>query len=398
MPAVHTFPEITGIIFICAAFISHYTIDISLSLLNFRNHISKIELKSNITIQNIGLMIMMSALPLILYKLYLQIGYVKNYGYLTLFNGEMNKNVKFPFWTTGSGTLFVIGFLMVLMSYPQRKIFLLSGILYIIFAFTQAFKGSRELFVVSIISIFYFYSKLYKRKISIKVIIGLFMFIIVFSIGIGNFRVGKKQNRNIPVYITIMNFLYSQGTTIGVPLTIIDRYGKLPYHPFPFIFSWPLRPLFNLLYPNPLGTNGEHSKIDLEKHNRLSSITISEISSSAYMKGYGYGGSFLAEMYDCGKFFGVIFWSIMLALLLYKTETGLAKSNMMIPMNWLIVYSIIYLPRNYFFDFLRDGIVYLPFLCIFLLFIKFIIPEKIFHFYVNKNNILYHIKTGRNSL
>ena len=37
------------------------------------------------------------------------------------------------------------------------------------------------------------------------------------------------------------------------------------------------------------------------------------LSPSTYLKGGGLGGAFLGEAYDCGGFFGIIFWSIVIS-------------------------------------------------------------------------------------
>jgi oligosaccharide repeat unit polymerase len=378
-PAPYTFSKKTGFIFLCVIFLSHYILDIVYAMLHFKKIKKECMRRNYKNLQRIGFLLMILAFPLMIYRSYLQISYVLNYGYLSIYTGAMNENV--PFLVSISGGIVRIGFLMILITNPSKKIFFVSALIYLTYALSVSLRGSRELLVTSMITMFYFYTKTYKKTIKLKTVFGILLFVVFFSIIIGNFRSGTKTNNNDSLGNLLTLFFYQQGTTIVVPLTVIEKYGDLPYHKYPFIFSRPIRPLLGMIYSNRSTTNlGFRSarNIELEKLNSLSSITTNELSPKMHLSGGGNGGSFLAEMYDCGGFIGVIFWSIMLACLINNVEKRMLRKSFLMPIYWFVVYSVIYLPRNFFFNFIHDGFIFLVPLFLFLVFLGFIFyPKKI---------------------
>jgi oligosaccharide repeat unit polymerase len=222
---------------------------------------------------------------------------------------------------------------------------IICSVLFLGYALFDSLKGQRTLFLVTLITILYFYSKIYKKKFSMKSVFWLILIVIVFSIFMENFRFNRKTNK-ININDLVVTFLYGQGISIVVPAIIIEDGDNLKFHNYPFIFSQLLRPYFNMVYP----VTGQ-SETRLKKYNLINDITTYRWAPRNYYVGYGLGGSFLGEMYDCGGVLGIIFWSWILALLMRIIEANLYRNTICVIVFWWIVSSIVWLPRSRFFDY-----------------------------------------------
>jgi hypothetical protein len=342
-PASHYFSDKVGVIFISVVFISHYIIDCVICchpLPAGKND----TLRHSPFFEYWGFIFMFYSFPFIIYKLYLSLLYVRQYGYLAMYSGQYPE-INLPIWTSGSGTIFLIGYLMVLCSYPSRRKYIFASVIFLLYSLMGSLKGARGEFITYVITVIYIYQKFYHKKVSLYKIIIVLSFIIVFSIVIGSSREKSGNNSDgIAPDNLLAYFLYGQGNSIGSPLTVIEASGQFKNQQFPFIFSQLVYPYFSILYPN----KGQTQNL-LEKYNDLGSITTHYLSPTAYFNGFGVGRTFIAEMYDFGGFFGVIFWSIILALLILKTEKGFLYNRWCVIFYFGVIKTIIYLPRNVFF-------------------------------------------------
>jgi oligosaccharide repeat unit polymerase len=355
-PISYYFSDKVGIIFISVIFISHYIID-GVICYHPLPMIKSNALQHSPFFEYWGFIFMLYSFPFIIYKLYLRLLYVKEYGYLAIYSGRYPE-IDLPIWTKGSGTIFLIGYLMVLCSYPSNKKYILASVIFLLYSLVGSLRGGRGEFITYIITVIYIYYKFYHKKISLNKIIIVFLFITVFSILIGTSREEPTKN-NIKINDLVEYFFYNQGNSIGSPLAVIETSGKFKNHSFSFIFSPVFYPYFSFLYPN----RGQ-TQILLEKYNDLGSITTHYLSPTAYFNGNGVGRTFIAEMYDFGGLFGIIFWSVILALLILKTENDFLRNRWCIIFYFGVIKTIIYLPRNVFFVFLETipylvGIIFL---------------------------------------
>jgi hypothetical protein len=368
-PASHYFSEKVGVIFISVVFISHYIIDCVIfyhPLPAWKND----KLRHSRFFEYWGFVFMFYSFPFIIYKLYLGLLHVTRYGYLAIYSG-LYPEIDLPVWTRGSGTIFLIGYLMVLCSYPPSKKYIFASIIFLLYSLMGSLRGARGEFITYVITVIYIYQKFYHKKISLYKIIIVFSFIVIFSIIIGTSReTSKSNNGTTQLNNLITYFFYNQGNSIGSPLTVIETSGQFKNHRFPFIFSQLVYPYFSILYPNKGQT-----QILLEKYNDLGSITTHYLSPGAYSNGYGVGRTFIAEMYDFGGFLGVILWSIMLALLILKTEKSFLRNRWCVVFYFGVIKTIIYLPRNVFFVFL-EMIPYLAVIIFLRIFIRSLKTDK----------------------
>jgi hypothetical protein len=133
-PVIFTVSEKTGLTFICIAFLSHYIMDI-VFVKNYRP--AKNMLVHYPKMGRFGLVMMLCAFPFILLKLMLIYRFVRENGYLSIYNGELSE-LTFPFWMSGSGTLFILGYFFVLFSYPDKKVYIISSSLFLIYSLADS--------------------------------------------------------------------------------------------------------------------------------------------------------------------------------------------------------------------------------------------------------------------
>jgi oligosaccharide repeat unit polymerase len=363
---VRNFKNNTGFILICICFLSHYVMDMIYIFSVFRKRRIIKEIKHNNIVQSIGLVVMFVVFPVILYKFYIQFMYIRSHGYEVLYNGNMLENVSMPVWTFGSVSLFTFGYLLVLVSRPSKRFFLLSSVLYLGAMLFDSLKGQRSVFLTSVITVIFFYRKLYPgKKISLKLIVSLFLLLVSFSVFITTLRSNTKLSR-MDVKTLVFGLFYSQGVSIVLPLIIIEDGDTLKYHSYPFIFS----PLFYRYYQTVYPTTAWQSVIKLKRYNGLHDIASYKWTPKGYLNGNGLGSAFLAEMYDCGGILGIIFWSAVAALVFNFIERFLLKNIVCVVMFWFLIKSITYLPRNRFFGSFFDPhlIVFLPILIMIVVF------------------------------
>ena len=367
MPVDFTFSDETGVVFILISFFAFYICDIVFSLNTKKELIIKCNFRHSGNLQNIGILIIIMMMPLLLYKLNMQLQFVRERGYLSIYNGEL-AGLSYPIWTRGSGTLLIIGYMLFLMSYPRKKIFILVSLLYLFNSFFTSLQGARSVFLIETIVVLYLYSRFYNVKINIGGLIVLFLGIILFSIMIAYSRV----NRSVDSILAINNLFYSQGNTIGVPLAIIENKDNIEYRRFPFIFSSIAEPYFSFIY------GGDASlKTTLENFNHIGRITAHKLHAQSYFLGHGMGGSFLAEMYDFGGVFGIILWSVIFAFIISVIEKYFLFRQSLIPFFYFLIGTYIYLPRGSFFGFINNMHYIFLLFVIFYIFEFLIFPKKL---------------------
>jgi hypothetical protein len=364
-PVIFTVKEKTGIIFICIAFLSHYIMDII-----FVKHYkpAKNTLMHYPKMGKLGLAMMLCTFPVILLKLMLIYRFVRENGYLSIYNGKLSELI-FPIWMRGSGTLFILGYFFVLFSYPNKNVYLISSSLFLIYSLADSLKGGRTAILTATIITLYMYSKLYTLKIKLKSIVIIVLFFLIFSSALGQLRTISKIEKVSAKDLVL--FALSGGSSSVVMLGI-EYQDDLKYRHYPYIFSALVYPIQRYLHPS----SGQDD-VSLKYYNFLGSELMHKLSPSLYYSGTGFGESLLSQMYDAGKFPGIIFWSLLSAFLFLLTDRFIVLKNLYIPLCWIIAKSVPMLPRNPLFAF-AGNIYFVIIFFIFLLLLNFVFfPKKI---------------------
>lgn len=374
-PVYYKYSKDSGLILLIISFISQFVLHIYMTVRTSNkktvNEMNK--LSHNEKLQNVALFFFCLSFPFILVKEIVAFEYLKNFGYLFLYSGKFS--IDYPVWTKGSGTIFYLSFLFLLVSRPSKMIFKITSSFFIGYLFIDALKGGRASFVCGAASILYFYNKFYPREIKIRQLFLVFALLMSVALFIGQTR-DTRNTTNIQIDAkTIVNFFNSQNVSIAVPLSVIEWKEKIKeYKHYPFIFTELFTPIYNLKYTDMSTPNIERIK----SKNEMEGIVSYIYSSKMYLKGWGLGAAFLAEAYDFCGLIGIVFWSFVLGFVIQTTEQKITQKNTYIFIAWFVVNSILFLPRGHFFAFVTSAYKY----CIFAVFICtligiFFYPKKI---------------------
>ena len=336
-----------GIKFLICSILLTYIMHISYFLAYKKRKSFTPIVKHDLAFEKAGILIMLIFLFPSLVKLYIQLMYIKKFGYLALFAGDLS-DIKYPIWTTGANLIFITGFSIFVAANPSKKKFIIYSIIFFLLMAFNGAKGQRGILIAPLVALLYWFTQKYNVKIKIGTLILIFVLIVGITYSLGTIRnsygeKNKTNTTNINVIDLISNVLYTQTTSRAVPMIIIE--GELPYHNYPFIFSPLLTYLTRFIYPS----KGQ-DEVSLQKYNDISSITLFSVSPSAYYKGKGYGGAFLAEAYDCGGYIGIVFWGIILSVFIaFCDYSKLNINNNYLPFLFLFLLNFAMLPRNRLF-------------------------------------------------
>ncbi|MBO4858769.1 MAG: O-antigen polysaccharide polymerase Wzy [Treponema sp.] len=315
----------------------------------------------------IGMVIMYIFIIPLVYKIILQIQNQKAFSDYAIANfTQHNRKVSFPWWTKGSGTFFYIGFLLFLYSFPSSKKVKFGYFLYFIMMLTTALKGGRAFFFTYLLCIPLIMKKLYRKTLSRMQIVILFFVLCGGAIFLGNFR------SNLSMQVKkgeLLNFLYGQTTTMGVPYVYINNNGDIPYRHYPFILTNIIRPIqfhFRSINLNPI----DYMKVS----NNYGLITLYMLNPYAVETGGGLGLNFLTEAYDFFGFIGVVLWSFILALIIKYLDKKRYnnKNRTTFIVDFFIYQYVLFLPRHSFFGIVSE--------------LKYIILFFVVYFFLEERN------------
>ena len=304
-----------------------------ISIQNEENLALKVKLESRPFFTQIGVFLFIVSLPGILYKMLLQLRLILKVGYEAYYTGVL-KDIDYPFFTKGSGTIMTIGFLLFLISIPSKKKFLSVSSLYLFVKLIDSFKGARSVFLTQLLFIMWYYYKVYGTKIKFSTIIKLGTFTMIFSQVLVSIR--SKKIFSLDLINGIFSFLHSQGVSYLVLGYIIDfKSYVLESKTYPYIFQG----IFGFS-PQSLET--------LKNTNSLADRLTYHLNPSAYLKGEGIGSNYIAEFYDLG-YIWLILGSVLLGYIIIKYERYVTKSRFLLLTSIYFIPNLFYIPRGSFF-------------------------------------------------
>jgi hypothetical protein len=213
------------------------------------------------------------------------------------------------------------------------------------------------------------YTKFYTLKIKLKLIVIILLFFLIFSFVLGQFRITSKVEK---INVGDLVLFALGGGSSSVVMLGIEYQDDLEYRQYPYIFSPFVYPIQRYLHPS----SGQDD-ISLKYYNFPGGEFMHKLSPSLYYSGVGFGDALLLQIYDSGKFLGIIFWSFLIAYLFLLTDRFIVLRNPYIPLCWIIARSTPVLPRNPLFAFVGN-IYFVIIFFTFILLINFVFfPKKI---------------------
>ncbi|GAA0708705.1 O-antigen polysaccharide polymerase Wzy family protein [Paraclostridium ghonii] len=248
---------------------------------------------------------------------------------------------------------------------PTKRKSIIPISLYIIEGGIAAIGGRRSMFMLNILIIFIYYitrnalASNYKEKWFKKFewtisLVSLPLIISAMTI-IGEIRASYSSRQGInSILENILEFFYSQGVSVNlIGYTEVYRQslpsGKIyTFGPImEFINNSIIRKLNGL--PELTGQSVERA-VDGFLYSQALPYLIMPV---AYLKGYGYGSSFVAENFADLSYFGVVIGSVFYGVLIYMLTNMLKSSNfIVVTFTLLMVRAILFAPRAAYLSFI----------------------------------------------
>ncbi|WP_068268338.1 O-antigen polysaccharide polymerase Wzy [Caviibacter abscessus] len=304
--------------------------------LGFLIFVNTNDIKFNFTISRnervikISKLIFLISMPMLVIKLLIQFRYILSLGYSAYYTGVL-KNIEYPIYTMGSGTLMTIAFILFLTAIPTKNEFKIYSTIYLLVKFVDSLKGARAIFLTQLLFILWLYKRQYGIKINFKYMLKLFSFVAIFSQILVNFR--EKTIFSFKLIQGFLDFLFSQGVSYLVLGYTIDIHEKIPNKPYI------LQGLF--------GFKGQGFEA-LNTTNSLADVLTYNLDKVSYLKGEGIGSSFIAESYLLG-YVAMILIFILLGYFITYYETKVGQNRYLLMLSVYIVPNIFYIPRGSLF-------------------------------------------------
>jgi len=348
-PKKHCFNFDTGVLFLIYSSFFLFILDCTYYFFVNKKSIFPIHEKNLLEnrrqqVGKIAFGILLITFPIVLYRALVISLYILQKGYLVVILEGIDESV-FPSWTNGVSGIFLIAFYVVIICNPSRKIFLYSCIFYCINVFVKGLGGNRGAFLYDFFTIIVLYLSLYKtKKVNVRTILLLFIFCFSFAFLIGETREDTSENKEVVLRENFLfDFIAGQTNTRAIPFVIIEN--QIPYHNYPFIFS----PIIS-----GSGDNDKSRSSQIKNYNNINRLTLYSISPKAVYNGNGLGGAIIGEFIDCFGFFGVIFWTYILGIMIAFLDKIKYVNSFLLPFICIMMQNMFHNPRGYFFSFLSN--------------------------------------------
>ena len=342
-PITYTLPDDVGRTFIIVCVVCVYVMHLTYCLCKKSKIKREINYETRPDFVRCGKIIMLVFLIPLLAKIYIQVSYIRAHGYLSMYaeQGEF----EFPFWVSGAFTFFISGFVLFLSGKPEKKELIKWSAFYFVVFSLSSLRGQRGPILSLLLFLLCLFVKKFSLRIKIRHLLMLLVVVIAFTYSLGNLRKsygGNQSTKKSKINISAVaeSVLYSQTTTRAIPLLIIN--GDVDYHPYPFIFTPITLPFSRMIWPEE-----NRTEISGQKYNIMGRTLLYNVSKRAYLQGYGYGGAFIGEAYDCGGFIGLVFWSIFLAYICaFLDFSDFMLSPKVLPLVFLFLFDFGMLTRE----------------------------------------------------
>lgn len=217
---------------------------------------------------------------------------LKNYGYFAIYSGNFN----LPLLVRVLDDFFYIGFFMIMVNKPSKKVAYSLSLFFILMYSTYILTGMRAEFLLIVLTVVWLLAFLYKINVSIKTLL-LLLFAIVFM---SQLNIFYKYNMSLDsVDITFLTrFFNDQGVTLCV-LGYIIEFEDFFIDSVSDGFRHIISPFVNffLLLTGQLGGKTEY-RVDTVYSigDRLTYY----LNPETYLAGGGTGSTFVAELYTLG--------------------------------------------------------------------------------------------------
>lgn len=254
--------------------------------------VKKIENKSveNQNLEKITIATAFILAPLVFFKLYKELIFIKEIGYLGVYLGRL-RELNFSYIIRISTTLFTYNYYIFLLARPKYKNFKILTILFLIISLMEALKGGRMSLIVRILLIIWYLVTIYKKKIKFISIFFLGVFIFSLSFLIETLRNNKKIEMS-SIVNKLGEFLYGQGVSVILIGFYKDFKDKIPNKLY--LFS-PITDLVSQIKNYKIYSLGQSDKL-IEVSSDFGQNMSYFLNKQVYLDGMGLGSNYMAEL------------------------------------------------------------------------------------------------------
>lgn len=289
-----------------------------------------------------------------------QYQFVQSNGYPALYS---DYHTSYPFWFEKISQMNITAFLMYLATLPRKKDAMVPLVMFLTYTILSLSAGPRSTFMLNFLMIFAYMvlrDKIDKeeRWISVRLLIigGLLIPILITSMTILSYtRIGDSVTDK-PFYMHIFDFFYSQGVSvnlIGYAMTLELPANKL-YSIGPLIDYFNNNQLSQFLFGTASYT---YQTIESAEYGYYFADAVSYlIKPDSYIKGWGYGSSFLAELLHDGGYAASLLGSYFYGWILITITRWFSGNNYGRFFTLYIIRLLLYSPRSTFSGFIVSSL------------------------------------------
>ena len=283
-------------------------------------------------------MIVFLSIPGLVYKFILELILIKQYGYLIMFM-ELPPT---PFLARLSWGVFNITFPMLLMFVPSLGQFKKYLLFFMIISFPSFLKGSRSTLLAPVLFfLWYYYNNYTKKNISFKKVLLALLLIAFVANAMLLLRGSEEMVYDIGMILYLL--FYTQGVTFVMLGNYIDFASSFVYKSSWYIL-FPIVSTYHWLF-TPIYREGQSYELVKQTLN-LDDQLMYSVAPELYLKGAGYGSSYIAELYSLGGILAVLVGSIILGIFIKLYEKYCCKSKIMMYLSWFLVHHFLWMSRG----------------------------------------------------
>ncbi|CAI2320696.1 hypothetical protein BBL91_09215 [Vibrio parahaemolyticus] len=295
---------------------------------------------------NLSKRVIIISTPLIIYKYYLEIIYLMNNGYLSLFTGGLRYVDYGNVIIANSHSIFIAGFFLLIASNPKLESSKWYLYIFLVVSLLDALKGARGLFVLPLLYYFWYVNAKkttgISRKTKLKIIIVGFVLVISSQLAV-DLRM-KNSDYRVDIFDSIATFFYQQGNSLNVVYFSELYRDELNSNnkSVPFVLEPVIFPYLYVFHKDELsqGQTDEAVAIRPNLNHRLTYM----LNPRYYINGGGLGSSYVAELAVMNLIY-VIVGSLLIPIGIILLVKGL-KYRMVLFLSYYLIAHILFLPRT----------------------------------------------------
>lgn len=250
----------------------------------------------------IGLRMMYIALPVVGYRVYLELSYILEVGYLALYS-EGLASAQIPSWTLPFNYLFSTGFGLVCAFGVERRRLRAAVMMFVAVALIDGMKGARGALIVPILFCWWFYSSQFDVKFRLGRMVAGGLVALGLFIGVTISRDSATFDGKALQFV--LDSVATQGRSLQLTAIYIQEEEEVAKFGNLMVTSNLMIPINVMLHPELRDLPQSIDQVTYS--NNLKHILTYTLNPEYYFAGGGTGGVYLIELIESG-------WALFLAL------------------------------------------------------------------------------------